>query len=125
MRLTRRGTLRGAVGAALAALMAGRADAHAGLIHGHGQKAHRHLVHDVDIRAFRFQPARVAVRVGDTLRFANRDLAPHSATAGDGSWDTGLLNRGETADIEVTEGFAGAYICAFHPHMKGEVGFGA
>ncbi len=106
-------TRRQAVGAALAALVAPRALAHNGVIHGE--------IHEVVVEGLRFVPERVEARLGDGIRWINRDLAPHTATATDGRWDTGRLNRGDEAAIEVTEDLAGPYFCRFHPHMKGEV----
>ncbi|MEM7377568.1 MAG: plastocyanin/azurin family copper-binding protein [Pseudomonadota bacterium] len=76
-------------------------------------------VHEVDIRAFAFEPATVRVRVGDTVRWTNRDLAPHTATATPSGWDTQTLERNASAEIRVTAGMTTSYVCAFHPHMRG------
>lgn len=78
-------------------------------------------VHDVKIKAFRFEPKKLIVHVGDTIRWTNEDLAPHTATAMDGSWDTGEIGKGESKSILVSEGMELSYFCAFHPHMKGEI----
>ena len=45
----------------------------------------------VDIRDFAFSPRTVEIRVGDTVTWTNRDTVAHTATAQNGSFDTGLL----------------------------------
>lgn len=74
--------------------------------------------HVVEIKGFKFAPATLAVRPGDTITWINRDIAPHTATALDKSWDTGLLKRGEQKTLTVKPGFSPAYFCLFHPVMK-------
>lgn len=74
----------------------------------------------VDIKNFKFEPAELSVAPGDTITFVNHDGMPHTATAGDGSFDTGRLAKGETATVTVTAG-THDYICALHPAMKGTV----
>lgn len=79
------------------------------------------VVHEIEIRSFQFDPKNVEVRIGDTIRWINKDLAPHTATADEFGWDTETLERNETASIEVTEGMETSYFCVFHPHMKGRI----
>lgn len=76
------------------------------------------VVHEVDIKSFKFDPEIVQVRIGDTIRWTNRDVAPHTATADEFGWDTGKLASGEAAEITVTENMELSYFCVFHPHMK-------
>ena len=80
-------------------------------------------VHEVTIERFRFRPARLVVRPGDRVRWINRDLSPHTATALNGAWDTGELKQGEHREIMVTGGMEGPYLCAFHPAMRGRLAF--
>jgi len=49
------------------------------------------IVHDIEIKEFAFNPSILEVRPGDQIRWTNRDISPHTATAEDGSWDTGEL----------------------------------
>lgn len=109
--IDRRQMLAGLLGAA-PLLLARRGLAHNGVVHGR--------THAVEIRGMRFVPATLAVAVGDAITWTNADLAPHSATALDGSWDTGRLAKGESATIDVTEGMTGSYRCRFHPQMKAD-----
>ncbi len=75
--------------------------------------------HQVAIQGMAFSPATLSVAPGDVIVFTNMDNAPHTATANDGSWDTGRLNRGQSAQIAVSAGMDGTYFCNFHRSMKG------
>ncbi|MEM7215245.1 MAG: cupredoxin domain-containing protein [Pseudomonadota bacterium] len=77
--------------------------------------------HEVAIRSFKFEPQHLQVEIGDIISWKNEDLAPHTATASDGSWDTGELAKGDSQSIEVVKGMEISYFCAFHPHMKGTI----
>jgi plastocyanin len=76
---------------------------------------------EVAIVNFAFDPAEIEISAGTTVRWTNKDSVPHTATADDGAFDTGVLQQGDTA----THTFAGTgaftYICAFHPSMTGTV----
>lgn len=76
-------------------------------------------VHVVHIRDFVFAPKTVTARPGDTIRWINDDIVPHTATADDESWDTGALEPNDSADITVKKDMTEAYFCRFHPMMKG------
>ncbi len=77
--------------------------------------------HRVVIERFAFVPATITIRPGDAVEWINRDLAPHTATAADQTWDTGRLGRGETGSIVFTAPGRVDYVCAFHPHMAGTI----
>ncbi len=76
---------------------------------------------EVGIAGFAFDPANVEVLVGDSITWTNADLAPHTATAEDGAWDTGTLDRRGRGRITFNAPGAYTYFCAYHPHMKGTV----
>lgn len=84
-------------------------------------RADKSVTHDVAIRRFKFVPARLDVRPGDVIRWTNFDLAPHTATADDGGFDTGTLKKGQSHSLMVTGDLSPAYHCAFHPHMKARI----
>ena len=88
---------------------------------GRGQAEDGPRVHQVAIRKFAFAPAKLTIRPGDAVEWTNHDLAPHTATAGDGSWDTGGLAKGEMRRLTFAGPGRAAYLCAFHPHMTGEI----
>lgn len=75
----------------------------------------------VEIREFRFEPADLVVSVGDTVRWINRDPVPHTATAGDSTWNSGRVAAGEAWQTAVTvEGTVG-YFCIYHPTMTATI----
>ena len=71
----------------------------------------------VAMRDFAFTPGNLQVPVGATVTFTNDDAAPHTATAQDGSWDTGLLNKGESKAITFDKAGDFEYYCTVHPAM--------
>jgi plastocyanin len=75
----------------------------------------------VAIQDFAYSPRTVEIRVGDTVRWTNRDSVAHSATARNGSFDTGLLAEGETGSVRFTAAGTYQYICTPHPDMTGTV----
>lgn len=79
--------------------------------------------HEVRVRisGFAFDPDRLEISAGDTVIWVNEDLAPHTATAIDGNWDTGTLETGMEARILFGSPGNFDYVCAFHPHMTGSI----
>jgi plastocyanin len=75
----------------------------------------------VTIRDFEFAPVTVTVNVGDTVTWNNVGPTAHSATASDGSFDTGVYPKGESRSQTFNEAGTFAYICTPHPVMKGTV----
>lgn len=75
----------------------------------------------VTIKDFSFQPATITVNVGDTVTWTNEDSAPHSATADDGSFDTGVFGKGQSRSHTFTKAGEFSYYCAPHPNMKATV----
>jgi plastocyanin len=114
----RRSVLAGGVAAFAAALSGVR------VVRGHDGEdpgAEGAVHHLVTIGRFKFEPAVLSVSVGDTITWTNADIAPHTATASDGSWDTGTIKKGEAVSITVAAGMTGGYFCRFHPAMKAEL----
>jgi hypothetical protein len=72
------------------------------------------------IRDGTFAPA-LTVAAGTTVTWTNEDWAPHTATAEDGSFDSGRLNQGDSFDQTFDEPGTFAYHCSFHPGMMGSV----
>jgi len=77
--------------------------------------------HRVAIEGFAFQPAALTVRPGDTVEWVNRDLVPHTATASDDAWDSGLLRKQDHFTLVFAEDGTIAYRCAYHPQMQGVI----
>jgi plastocyanin len=76
---------------------------------------------DVAIRDFAFSPGTVEIRAGDTVTWTNRDSVAHTATARNGSFDTGLLEEGQSGRIRFTVAGTYRYLCTPHPEMTGTV----
>lgn len=75
--------------------------------------------HMVEIREFKFYPATLRVKRGDTIVWKNIDAAPHTATSA--QWDSDRLNRNQSWSLKVTSKGSIEYICVFHPMMKGKI----
>ena len=75
----------------------------------------------VTIKNFAFSPSGSSVHVGDTITWTNQDIAPHTATAKDGSFDTGTINKNKSGSHTFTKAGTFPYICSIHPSMKGTV----
>ena len=55
------------------------------------------------------------------MTWLNQDSAPHTATAEDGSFDTGTLEEGKLKSETFKQAGTYAYICEIHPDMHGTV----
>ena len=71
----------------------------------------------VAIRDFAFTPGNLQVPVGANVTWTNYDTAPHSATAKDGSWDTGVFSKGESKTLTFDKAGDYSYYCTVHPSM--------
>ena len=78
----------------------------------------------VDIKQFKFGPAEIRVPVGGTVTWTNSDNQRHTATAS-GTFDTGGIDPGASATHTFDTAGTFAYICSFHPFMKGTVVVGS
>jgi len=75
----------------------------------------------VDINVFLFNPDPVVVQVGGKVIWHNLDSVIHTATAKDGSFDTGPLKEGKIGSATFKEPGTFAYYCKIHPTMHGTV----
>lgn len=75
----------------------------------------------VEIEDFAYKPDPVTIEEGGKVTWINRDSAPHTATAEDGSFDTGTLEEGKLKSETFKEPGTFAYICSIHPEMHGTV----
>lgn len=69
-----------------------------------------------------YSPASAEIIIGQTVAWRNDDDVPHTATANDGSWNTGEIAPGAFSD-PVTFSDTGEfnYHCTLHPAMTGKV----
>ena len=75
----------------------------------------------VAIADFNFAPATITIDVGDTVTWNNNGPTPHSAKANDGSFDTGILKKGQSGSHTFNQAGSFSYFCQPHPFMKATV----
>jgi plastocyanin len=78
---------------------------------------------EVLIEDFAFDPPHIQVAVGDTVTWTQgTDEEPHTATADDGTFDSGTLtDEGETFEFTFSGAGEFSYFCEIHPEMLGLV----
>jgi len=74
---------------------------------------------EVRIVDFSFQPTVFTVTPGTTVTWINEDSAPHTATGE--SIESGRLDQGESASATFNSPGEYAYVCVYHPAMKGRI----
>lgn len=79
------------------------------------------VTHVVEIKDFAFSIAELEIKVGDKVKFINRDNVEHTATADDNSFDTGLFGEGEEKVVTFDKEGDFGYYCAPHPGMKASI----
>jgi plastocyanin len=75
----------------------------------------------VQIVEFTYEPDPVVVQAGGKVIWQNEDTAPHTATADDGSFDTGTIENGKLGSATFKEPGTFTYHCEIHPTMHGTV----
>jgi plastocyanin len=83
---------------------------------GEAQKSEK-----VQIVEFSYEPDPVVVQAGGKVIWQNEDTAPHTATADDGSFDTGTIENGKLASATFKEPGTFTYHCEIHLTMHGTV----
>ena len=77
--------------------------------------------HRVAIRAMRYEPAVIHVALGDTVRWTNLDLVPHTVTSRAHAIDSGNLPPDSSWALILGQDGVLDYSCLYHPGMKGSV----
>ena len=90
----------------------------AGAAHSAARES-RPVARTVAIAAFAFAPGSVTVNAGDTVVWRNDDIVPHTATASDSSWDSGVVQPKGTWRMVTRARGEWKYVCALHPSMTG------
>jgi plastocyanin len=68
-----------------------------------------------------FKPTKLRVKPRTTVTWSNNGNNPHTATAGNGSFDTGTLNAGQSGSKTFKRLGKYPYFCQVHPNMRGTV----
>jgi len=76
--------------------------------------------HVVTMEGMGFRPAELTVKPGDKVVWQNKDVVPHTATA-KGTFDSGAIAPGKSWTWTARGKGSHAYICVYHPGMKGTV----
>ena len=63
----------------------------------------------------------VVIGVNNTVTWINNDAAPHTVTANDGSFDSGIFNPGQSWTYTFTTPGTYTYHCTLHPWMSGTI----
>ena len=71
-----------------------------------------------------FDPPDAAVEPGTTITWTNNGARPHTVTADDGSFDSGVLNPGDSYTVAFDGQGIVTYHCTIHPEMRGSVTVG-
>src|SRR5215207_6229404 len=81
-----------------------------------------------------YDPDELTAKKGDEVTVVNQDTVPHTATSGTGasdpnsakSFDTSIINGGESATISLAQVEPGQYdyYCMVHPYMTGKITVG-
>jgi len=77
--------------------------------------------HAVAISGFSFSPRNITVAVGDTITWTNSDAQAHTATADDGSFDTGTIGNGGSGSATFATAGTFPYHCKIHSSMTGTI----
>ena len=75
----------------------------------------------VTIEQMRFTPARITVAPGDIVEWVNADLVPHTATARDGTFESGQIAAGSSWRWTARTRGTTPYVCALHPTMSARI----
>lgn len=75
----------------------------------------------VVIENYAYTPQSVTVKAGTKLVFTNNDAVGHTATADDGTFDTGVIQPGQTEEVTLNTPGTYTYHCTLHPNMTGTI----
>lgn len=75
----------------------------------------------VIIKAMQFQPHTLTLRAGDVVEWKNEDIYIHTATADDGTFNSGPIAPGKSWSTTITKVGTIAYHCTPHPDMTAEL----
>ena len=81
---------------------------------GRGEVARTSASASVSIGDNFYTPASVSIAVGDTITWTNNGQAQHSATADDGSFDTGVFGPGGSRSHTFSKPGTFSYFCTVH-----------
>lgn len=75
----------------------------------------------INITGLTFSPQNLTIKIGTTVTWINQDPFPHTATADDGSFDTGVIQSNQRASVTFDKAGTFPYHCTPHPFMKATI----
>jgi plastocyanin len=78
----------------------------------------------VSIRDFSFEPAQLSVEPGTTVTWTNEGNEPHTVTADNGLFDSGVLYPGDSYSVQFDGMGTVSYYCTLHPSLTGGITVG-
>ena len=95
----------------------------AALLAGCGKADRAATTAAITISDFRYAPDPATVKAGRRISVRNRDDAPHTLTgrAAEAAFDSGTIKGGRTGAVTFERPGTYAYVCEFHPFMRGTV----
>jgi plastocyanin len=73
----------------------------------------------VTMEAVEFTPARLIVKVGETVTWTNKDPYPHNVKSSDGAFESGEIAPDAQWQYRATAAGRFPYTCTLHPGMDG------
>jgi plastocyanin len=78
-------------------------------------------VRTITIKDLKYDPAKITIKVGQTIQWVNKDDHDHTVIAKDKSFESESLGNGETFKHTFKKAGKYEYYCRFHPRMKAVV----
>lgn len=78
-------------------------------------------IHRVSIEGMKFVPPSLEVKVGDKIVWKNNDLVPHTVTAPNKAFDSGVIQPNSGWQLVVSSRGKTRYVCTIHPDMTGQI----
>jgi plastocyanin len=75
----------------------------------------------VEIVNYAYDPDPVTIEEGGKVIWRNEDSVAHTATAEDGSFDTGTIEPGKLKSETFKQPGTYKYVCSIHPQMHGTI----
>jgi plastocyanin len=88
---------------------------------GREQDATAAATRTVAMRDIKFKPRNITIDRGDTVRWENEDAEKHNAIGEDDSFETPVIDQGETSQHTFNGGGKIDYFCTLHANMDGTI----
>jgi len=76
---------------------------------------------EISIQAFHFVPAILTVKAGTAVTWVNRDEEPHNVVSMERVFRSKAIDGGEKFTVVLDKPGTYNYLCAVHPHMRGQI----